>query len=109
MCAGFFSEGQGFILRYSIASRLTFERLEIFRESMRRVKQGDPIFILAGNMCDRTSERQVSREEGAALAHQFGCIGFIEVSAKTAQNVEPLYESRSLITTNPRARDTSTY
>lgn len=75
---------------YSIASRSTFERLEIFRQSMRRVKRGDPIFMLVGNKCDKTYEREVSREEGAALARQFGC-EFIETSAKTAQNVERLF------------------
>ncbi|KAK0208492.1 ras protein [Desarmillaria ectypa] len=83
-------EGQGFILVYSIASRSTFDRLEVFRQSMRRVKRGDPIFMLVGNKCDKTYEREVSKEEGAALARQFGC-EFIETSAKTAQNVERLF------------------
>jgi len=92
ICTIFFSEGQGFILVYSITSRSTFERLEIFRQSMKRVKRQDPIFILVGNKCDKVSERKVSREEGAALAHQFRC-EFIETSAKTAQNVECLFMS----------------
>ncbi|KAF8624806.1 hypothetical protein AX15_005695 [Amanita polypyramis BW_CC] len=83
-------EGQGFILVYSIASRATFNRLEGFRQSMRRVKRGDPIFMLVGNKCDKIQEREVSREEGAALARQFGC-EFIETSAKTAQNVERVF------------------
>ncbi|KAJ2928782.1 hypothetical protein H1R20_g8171, partial [Candolleomyces eurysporus] len=83
-------EGQGFILVYSIASRSTFDRLEIFRQSMRKVKRGDPIFMLVGNKCDKAYEREVSREEGAALARQFGC-EFIETSAKTALNVERLF------------------
>ncbi|KAF8203255.1 ras protein [Pholiota molesta] len=80
----------GFILVYSIASRSTFDRLEIFRQSMKRVKRGDPIFMLVGNKCDKTYEREVSKEEGAALARQFGC-EFIETSAKTAYNVERLF------------------
>ena len=57
---------------------------------MRRVKRGDPIFMLVGNKCDKTYEREVSKDEGAALARQFGC-EFIETSAKTAQNVERLF------------------
>jgi GTPase KRas protein len=57
---------------------------------MRRVKRGDPIFMLVGNKCDKAFEREVSKEEGAALARQFGC-EFIEASAKTAQNVERLF------------------
>jgi GTPase KRas len=84
------SEGQGFILVYSIASRSTFERLEVFRQSMMRVKRQKPIFMLVGNKADKTYEREVSREEGAALARNFGC-EFIETSAKTAQNVQLLF------------------
>lgn len=83
-------EGQGFILVYSIASRQTFERLEVFRQLMLRVKRNKPIFVLVGNKCDRTYDREVSREEGAAMARSFGC-DFLETSAKTAHNVERLF------------------
>ncbi|ETW87526.1 hypothetical protein HETIRDRAFT_413838 [Heterobasidion irregulare TC 32-1] len=85
-------EGQGFILVYSIASRATFDRLDVFRQSMMRVKRQKPIFMLVGNKCDKGYEREVSREEGQALARQFGC-DFLETSAKTAQNVERLFTS----------------
>ncbi|KAJ7462718.1 ras protein [Mycena galericulata] len=85
-------EGQGFILVYSIASRTTFDRLEVFRQSVRRAKRGDPILLLVGNKIDKAYEREVSKEEGAALARQFGC-EFIETSAKTAQNVERVFTS----------------
>jgi len=83
-------EGQGFILVYSIASRPTFERLEVFRQLMLRVKRNKPIFVLVGNKCDKTYEREVSREEGQALARSFGC-DFLETSAKTSHNVERLF------------------
>ncbi|THH11798.1 hypothetical protein EW145_g423 [Phellinidium pouzarii] len=83
-------EGQGFILVYSIASRSTFERLEVFRQLMLRVKRNRPIFVLVGNKCDKTYEREVSREEGLAMAKSFGC-EFLETSAKTSHNVERLF------------------
>jgi GTPase KRas protein len=57
---------------------------------MMRVKRQKPIFMLVGNKCDKTYEREVSKEEGAALARTFGC-EFIETSAKTSQNVERLF------------------
>jgi len=57
---------------------------------MLRVKRTEPVFMLVGNKCDKTYEREVSREEGAALARKFGC-EFLETSAKTAQNVERLF------------------
>ncbi|KAH9996593.1 ras family-domain-containing protein [Russula vinacea] len=77
-------EGQGFILVYSIASRATFERLEVFRQSMLRVKRQKPIFMLVGNKADKQLEREVTREEGMQLAREFGC-EFLETSAKTAR------------------------
>ncbi|KAH8100521.1 ras protein [Cristinia sonorae] len=83
-------EGQGFILVYSIASRATFERLEVFRQAMMKVKRQKPVFMLVGNKCDKQYEREVSREEGAQLARNFGC-EFLETSAKTAVNVERLF------------------
>ena len=85
-----FSEGQGLILVYSVTSRSSFEYLEDFYQSMRRVKRGNPVFMLVGNKCDRTQKRQVSKADGAALARQYGC-EFIETSAKTTQNVERLF------------------
>jgi GTPase KRas protein len=57
---------------------------------MRRVKRENPTFMLVGNKCDKTYEREVSPEEGQQLARQFGC-EFFETSAKTAQNVERLF------------------
>ncbi|KAJ7022174.1 ras protein [Mycena alexandri] len=79
-------EGQGFALVYSIASRSTFDRLQVFHQSVRRTK-GDPVFMLVGNKLDKAFEREVSKDEGAALGRQFGC-EFIETSAKTVHNVE---------------------
>jgi len=57
---------------------------------MMRVKRQKPIFMLVGNKCDKAYEREVSREEGAAMARSFGC-EFLETSAKTAMNVERLF------------------
>ncbi|KAJ7042572.1 ras protein [Mycena alexandri] len=85
-------EGEGFILVYSIRSRSTFDRLQIFRQAVRRIKRGEPTLLLVGNQCDMVADREVSREEGEALARQFGC-EFIETSAKTAQNVDRVFST----------------
>jgi len=85
-------EGQGFILVYSIASRQTFLRLDVFRDSMLRVKRTKPIFMLVGNKCDREGDREVTIMEGADMARRFGC-QFLETSAKNAHNVDRLFTS----------------
>jgi len=43
--------------------------------------------VVVGNKCDLEGEREVSRQEGEALARSFGC-KFIETSAKSRLNVE---------------------
>ena len=73
---------------------------------MLRIKEGNPIFMLVGNKCDMTLEREVSKADGAALARQYGC-DFIETSAKTTQNVERLFINivrslRQISDTKPR-------
>ncbi|SJX61727.1 small G-protein Ras2 [Sporisorium reilianum f. sp. reilianum] len=86
-------EGEGFLLVYSISARATFERVERFRSQISRVKDQEPHTVpimLVGNKCDKVNEREVSREEGQALAHRLGC-KFIESSAKTCVNVERAY------------------
>ncbi|KAF8183050.1 small GTPase superfamily [Mycena galopus ATCC 62051] len=83
-------EGQGCLLVYSIASRSTFDRLEILHEVLKRVKGEDVIYILVGNKSEAENERQVSEEEGAARARQWGC-QFLEVSAKTGENVDQAF------------------
>lgn len=80
--------GEGFLLIYSITSRQSFEEVMTFQQQILRVKDKDyfPI-ILVGNKCDLEDERQVSRQEGEALAREFGCKS-IETSAKHRINVD---------------------
>lgn len=79
------------MLVYSITARATFERIERFRQQIVRVKDSDTVpVVLVGNKSDRANEREVGREEGAALAKRLGC-EFVETSAKTRSNLELAY------------------
>jgi GTPase KRas protein len=46
--------------------------------------------MLVGNKCDRVTEREVSVQEGSALAKQLNC-DFVEASAKNCINVEKAF------------------
>jgi len=80
--------GEGFLLVYSITSEQSFREILTYRQQILRVKDKDyfPI-IIVGNKCDLENERQVSRQDGAALARSFGC-KYIETSAKSRINVD---------------------
>ncbi|CCG26042.1 Ras1 RAS signal transduction GTPase [Candida orthopsilosis Co 90-125] len=83
--------GEGFLLVYSINSRNSLEELQTFYEQILRVKDSDQVPVLVvGNKCDLEMERQVSYEEGQALANSFNC-PFLETSAKLRINVEEAF------------------
>ncbi|KAI9717394.1 MAG: Ras GTPase [Candelaria pacifica] len=105
-------DGEGFVLVYSISSRSSFTRIQKFHSQIQRVKEsistssptatmytGQPMsstfsaptgpvpIMLVGNKSDRVTEREVSTQEGQALARDLGC-EFVEASAKNCINVE---------------------
>ncbi|RDW60921.1 putative RAS-2 protein [Coleophoma crateriformis] len=102
-------DGEGFVLVYSISSRSSFSRIQRFHNQIQRVKEssasspsypGSPIssvspsapvpIMLVGNKSDRVTEREVSTQEGHALARELGC-EFVEASAKNCINVEKAF------------------
>ncbi|KAI9811150.1 MAG: Ras GTPase ras2 [Pycnora praestabilis] len=108
-------DGEGFVLVYSISSRSSFSRIQKFHHQIQRVKEsssaGSPTgtlytgmpagtppsgpsgqvpVMLVGNKSDRVTEREVSTQEGHALAKELGC-EFVEASAKNCINVEKAF------------------
>ncbi|KAF1809026.1 ras-domain-containing protein [Eremomyces bilateralis CBS 781.70] len=107
-------DGEGFVLVYSISSRASFRKIEAFHRQIQRVKEssqsGSPTYpnsplsmsstgsgsygpapvMLVGNKSDRVTEREVSTQEGIAMAKELGC-EFVEASAKNCINVEKAF------------------
>ena len=109
-------DGEGFVLVYSITSRASFTRIRKFHSQIQRVKEsssaGSPTsaaylsspisqsaaygngghapVMLVGNKSDRVTDREVSTQEGSALAKDMGC-DFVEASAKNCINVEKAF------------------
>jgi GTPase KRas protein len=81
----------GFVLVYSITCRRSFEEISTFQRQILLAKDKDYFpMIVVGNHCDRLDERQVSTQEGAALAKDFGC-PFVEASSKNEINVDAAF------------------
>jgi GTPase KRas protein len=83
--------GEGFLLVYSITSRLSFDEINTFYQQICRVKDRDffPMVLIA-NKSDLERDRQVSSQEGRDLARGFGCT-FVETSAKQRVNVDEAF------------------
>jgi GTPase KRas protein len=55
--------GEGFLLVYSITSRLSFDEINTFYQQIRRVKDRDFFpMVLVANKCDLEHDRQVSSQ-----------------------------------------------
>ncbi|EFC40526.1 ras family small GTPase [Naegleria gruberi] len=83
----------GFILVYDVTNRKSLDEIRIFVEQVKRAKNTETIpFVLVGNKCDLTSERQVSNTQGKNLAESLQIKHFFETSAKTGQNINECFE-----------------
>jgi len=79
---------EGYVLVYSITSRLSFDQLPPFKQLISRVKEEEnPHILILGNKSDLIKYREVATSEGEALAKQVGAL-FMEASAKTRTNIE---------------------
>jgi len=84
-------DGQGFLLVYNIISRPTFNEVNVLYDKILRTKDTDKVpLVLVGNKCDLKDARQVTYNEGAELAKQWGC-PFYETSAKIKLNNEECF------------------
>jgi len=84
--------GDGFILVYSIVHKSTFLDVPDLRQQISMVKDREDVpVMLVGNKCDMQEVRQVSTQEGKALAAQWGFTGFYETSAKENINIQEVF------------------
>lgn len=88
----------GYLLIYSVTSRLSFELVEVVRDKILNSiglsdnSDGNNIpMVLIGNKADLNFQRQVDSSEGEALARRFGC-KFLETSVKENVNINESFE-----------------
>lgn len=87
----YIKNGQGFVIVYSITSFQTFMDIKSMRDQIVRVKGTEKVpVVLVGNKADLSHQREVSTEEGQALAQMWNC-SFLETSAKTTKNVNNVF------------------
>eukprot|EP01129_Flabellula_baltica_P012476 TRINITY_DN5643_c0_g1_i1.p1 TRINITY_DN5643_c0_g1~~TRINITY_DN5643_c0_g1_i1.p1 ORF type:complete len:240 (-),score=39.77 TRINITY_DN5643_c0_g1_i1:100-744(-) len=88
----YMTDGQGFVLVYSITSRKSIEDLVGIRESILTHKNSDNVpMVLVGNKSDLVKKREIENAEGKEYAAQFGC-PFTEASAKKNLNISYLFQ-----------------
>ena len=87
----YLTQGEAFILIYSVTDRSSFEDAKSLRVRIQRVKNASAVpLLLVGNKSDLNEYREVTTAEGRRLAASFG-VPFLETSAKTRDNIEEVF------------------
>lgn len=87
----YYNGANGVFLVYDITDKKSFERIDFWLKELQQHNKVEEIFIvLVGNKNDCENERVISFEEGSNYAKENGILYF-EVSAKTKQGIEQLF------------------
>lgn len=86
----YYRGANGIVLVYDICDAKSFSSIQMWMAAIKQHASPDVAVMLVGNKADRASQRQVSVDEGAAIAEQFG-IRFVEVSAKAGSGVQDAF------------------
>ena len=85
--------GNGFVLVFDVTQEDSIHDVKKLYSKVSRVNEDSeelPPMVLVGNKIDLVDHRSVSKEQGQALADEFGC-PYYETSALTRENVEAVY------------------
>lgn len=84
----FYRNANGVLLMYDLTRRESFENLEDWLREVRQNSDPEVSICLVANMSDLSEqEREVRADEAEEFVSQHKLDGFIEASAKTAENV----------------------
>ena len=82
----------GAVIVFDVTQRQSFLNLDKWVEDVRNERGGDVVIMIAGNKTDMSDKRQVTSQEAQSKAEDLNLM-FMEVSAKTGENVKPLFRT----------------
>ena len=86
----YYKNADGILLIYDVSDRNSYEKIRDWMKQIQASVSFESIaIVLVGNKCDVES-RTVSKEEGSALAEEFG-LKYFETSALMSTNVEETF------------------
>ncbi|RMZ81997.1 hypothetical protein DV737_g2316, partial [Chaetothyriales sp. CBS 132003] len=88
----YYRGAMGILLCYDVTDEKSFNNIRTWFSNVEQHASEGVNKILVGNKCDWEEKRQVSTEQGQALADELG-IPFLEVSAKANINIEKVFYS----------------
>jgi len=93
------TNGDCYVLIYSITSRNSFDEIKKLRVRVLRMRNAEQTgypLVICGNKCDLEQHREVSKDEGQKLADNYvigkqGTVIFHETSAKNRFNIDETF------------------
>jgi len=83
----FFHEANAFLLVYDITCKDSFDALDMWLQMVKDNAPTEAKVLLIGNKKDAAELRQVSTEIGKRYAEQHSLLDFLEISAKTGEEL----------------------
>ena len=92
LITSYYKGAKGVLIVYDITQKSTFDKIESYMNKLKEYNDKNISVILVGNKCDLEDNREVLKEDGEELAKKLN-IQFMEVSAKTGENIEKLFQT----------------
>ena len=90
----YYKNADGILLVFDVSDRNSYEKVRDWMKQIQTFTQKDQIgIVLVGNKCD-VDNRDVSKDEGAGLAEEYG-IKYYETSALNNLNIEETFNHLS--------------
>lgn len=86
----YYRGAMGIVIIYDVTDSRSFENVENWFQTVSQHANEDAQIFLVGNKCDDEVNRQVSKEQGEELASKLH-VPFLEVSAKSNENVDAIF------------------
>ena len=90
LAPNYYRQANGAVIAYDITDSASFNRVKAWVKELQSQADKDIQIVLAGNKCDRESDRQINHAEATEYANSIGA-GIFNTSAKSGKGVQELY------------------
>jgi Ras-related protein Rab-21 len=90
LAPNYYRQANGAVIAYDITDSASFIRVKTWVKELQSQADKDICIVIAGNKCDRESERQITAQEAIEYSQSIGASHF-NTSAKSGKGVQEIY------------------
>lgn len=103
LAPNYYRGAKGAVIVYDITDKASFDRVVSWVKELTLQADKDICIVIAGNKCDRESERQISKNEALNYARSAGVTHF-DTSAKNGKGVEEVFQELGRLITEAQQK-----